>query len=326
MPKKSGFTLIELLVVIAIIGILTVIGYSTYSNIQASARDTKRKADVDAIAKALEDKYNPATGVYSDITALQGTDFTSGTVPTDNGASYYFSKDTPGNIKAFVVCTNTLEKSNQPYCKYSANGTTSQISSLATPAPASTPSSGGSSNTNTNNSLISQTISVSPPTTYWGITVNKANYTAENLCHDLLSIPVNSISIWSQGSWEDHLCTQTDTQASTLITPNAGYAINTSNSGSVVIQGSQTTNSPIPLTAGWNPISFVTVPTSINMASKLFSSLSTNGFSPIAVEVFSEGNWTVCNRSNCGSDFPITPGVGYLVRVGTGGAYNVPAN
>lgn len=52
--RKRGFTLIELLIVVAIIGILTVLVVIAFQNSQAKARDVKRKADIKAIAAALE--------------------------------------------------------------------------------------------------------------------------------------------------------------------------------------------------------------------------------------------------------------------------------
>lgn len=73
LPKlKKGFTLIELLVVIIIIGILAALGAASYSNAQAKSRDSKRKADLQAIRQALElyfqtnDVYPPTvtTGGY----------------------------------------------------------------------------------------------------------------------------------------------------------------------------------------------------------------------------------------------------------------------
>lgn len=50
----KGFTLIELLVVIAILAILSMVGLALFSNVQKSVRDAKRKADLNAIVKALE--------------------------------------------------------------------------------------------------------------------------------------------------------------------------------------------------------------------------------------------------------------------------------
>src|SRR5581483_1677552 len=56
--KHSGFTLIELLVVIAIIGLLASIVLVSLNNTRAKARDTRRKADLAQISKALMIYYN----------------------------------------------------------------------------------------------------------------------------------------------------------------------------------------------------------------------------------------------------------------------------
>src|SRR3990167_11030107 len=52
--KSKGFTLIELLVVIAIIGILASFAIASFTSAQAKGRDSRRKADLDAVSKALE--------------------------------------------------------------------------------------------------------------------------------------------------------------------------------------------------------------------------------------------------------------------------------
>src|SRR4030067_3465886 len=60
--KPSGFTLIELLVVIAIIGILASFAFASFTSAQAKGRDSRRKADLDAIVKALELYKSDSTG------------------------------------------------------------------------------------------------------------------------------------------------------------------------------------------------------------------------------------------------------------------------
>ncbi len=85
--KKTarGFTLIELLVVISIIAILSVIGMVVFTGVQKNARDAVKKADLNAMSKAMEVVYS-SEGAYR---ALQPTDFASGSVPkTPEGEDY----------------------------------------------------------------------------------------------------------------------------------------------------------------------------------------------------------------------------------------------
>ena len=58
-----GFTLIELLIVIVLIGILTSIGIFAFMSSQRKSRDSRRKADLSSITKALE-MYNNDVGTY----------------------------------------------------------------------------------------------------------------------------------------------------------------------------------------------------------------------------------------------------------------------
>lgn len=77
--KPKGFTLIELLVVISILAILSVIGMAVFSGVSKNARNARRKADVDAMAKVLE--VNKAANGYQG--ALQNGWFASGAIPKD---------------------------------------------------------------------------------------------------------------------------------------------------------------------------------------------------------------------------------------------------
>ncbi|MCL4366524.1 type II secretion system GspH family protein [Patescibacteria group bacterium] len=103
---ERGFTLIEMLVVIAVMGILAVMGIAIYSGIQQRARDSKRKADIDAIAKAYEGKYLTQ---YQEIT---DGDFTSGSIPKDPRDNAYFRFVSATGYK---VCAS-LDASSNPIC------------------------------------------------------------------------------------------------------------------------------------------------------------------------------------------------------------------
>lgn len=114
--KSSGFTLVELMIVVAIIAVLSVIGVTVFSGIQKDSRDARRRADIDAIASAMEANYGKTVaGQYSAITAGF---FANGVVPVD---------PTSTNVSPEGACPGV--------CKYCV---TQDATSARTPAACST--------------------------------------------------------------------------------------------------------------------------------------------------------------------------------------------
>lgn len=97
-----GFTMIELLVVTTIIIVITSIGLVSYTSANRSARNGKRKADMEMVRQALvlyrtDNTSYPAT---SNFTTMLTTiaDYTSATTVSDpkNDATYFYSYASDG--------------------------------------------------------------------------------------------------------------------------------------------------------------------------------------------------------------------------------------
>lgn len=85
----KGFTLIELLVVISIIAIISVVAITLFTKVTDSANDAKRKADVAAIASAMEANYDAASSKYDTTKITSGLGFGGGSVPAPPEGGQY---------------------------------------------------------------------------------------------------------------------------------------------------------------------------------------------------------------------------------------------
>lgn len=101
--KSKGFTLVELLVAISIVAVLATIGFTLFQTTQASARDAKRRSDIDSMATALETHFDAATGVY---TALDGSWFVDKIVPVDplNTGDYVYAVTMGASNGTYTAC------------------------------------------------------------------------------------------------------------------------------------------------------------------------------------------------------------------------------
>lgn len=95
---RPGFTLIELLVVISIIGILAAFIVASFTSAQKKARDAKRKADLDAVKKAL---------------SLASSDCTGGGYPSVGGLSAGDVRYASPNLSSYLQTLNYIKQAPQ---------------------------------------------------------------------------------------------------------------------------------------------------------------------------------------------------------------------
>jgi len=71
--SKKGFTLVELLVVVSIIAIMSVVAYTAVGGNQVTARNAKRKQDINSIQSALQSFYFTNAAYPTDLTTANLT-------------------------------------------------------------------------------------------------------------------------------------------------------------------------------------------------------------------------------------------------------------
>lgn len=74
--RNRGFTIVELLIVIVVIGILALIVITTYSGIQAKARNAKRQTDLKSIQTQLEAFFSQ-NGYYPSLADMNSSTWLS---------------------------------------------------------------------------------------------------------------------------------------------------------------------------------------------------------------------------------------------------------
>jgi prepilin-type N-terminal cleavage/methylation domain-containing protein len=74
--RNQGFTIVELLIVIVVIGILALLVITTYSGIQAKARNAKRQSDLSSLQTQLEAFFSQ-NGYYPNITDMNSSTWLS---------------------------------------------------------------------------------------------------------------------------------------------------------------------------------------------------------------------------------------------------------
>lgn len=116
LPASKGFTLIELMVVVTIIAFLSVIGIVAFTNAQKQARDGRRRADIEAIATALES--NRTAGQYPVVNCASTTIFAGGKCPTDPDPAKSYTGIPLPDLNTFAVCAILEIPAGEKFCKY----------------------------------------------------------------------------------------------------------------------------------------------------------------------------------------------------------------
>lgn len=137
--RDQGFTIVELLIVIVVIGILAALVLNSFQGVQARARDTERRTDINAVTTQLEVYYNDNGGypAIADLTDtawvqanLQGLDLEAlndprGFALNAAGGSYTYTPAAVGCATGACVSFSMsadLERSTpDPYVKNSLN-------------------------------------------------------------------------------------------------------------------------------------------------------------------------------------------------------------
>lgn len=112
--KNQGFTIVELLIVIVVIGILAGLVLNSFQGVQARARDTERRTDINSVATQLEVYYNdkggyPAAGDLANATAATAQAWISGNL---KGADADAFKDPKGVQLGTTASTYTYNNNN----------------------------------------------------------------------------------------------------------------------------------------------------------------------------------------------------------------------
>ena len=102
--NKTGFSLFELLVVISIIGIIVAVGAVSYSSAQKKARDVRRREDIQAVSKALEQYYS-VSNVYI-VGCNPGSDYLLGGLPNDPKNTGVYIYSWLCGTDSYCVCAN----------------------------------------------------------------------------------------------------------------------------------------------------------------------------------------------------------------------------
>jgi len=123
--RSSGFTIIELLIVIVVIAILAGLVLNAFGNIQARARDTERRNDINAIHTQLELYHGDNSSYPAALADLENLNAEALVAPgTDEDYTYATTPDdceTDANDCATYTLSADLEAEEGTFSRNSLN-------------------------------------------------------------------------------------------------------------------------------------------------------------------------------------------------------------
>lgn len=109
--RNQGFTIVELLIVIVVIGILALLVITTYSGIQAKARNSKRQTDIQSLQTQLE-AYFSQNGYYPSLGDMNSSSWLGSNMKSlDQNA--LIDPSSPNNSKTLVASPTAKSYSYQ---------------------------------------------------------------------------------------------------------------------------------------------------------------------------------------------------------------------
>ncbi len=128
--NNKGFTIVELLIVIVVIGILALLVITTYSGIQAKARNSKRQTDLASIQTHLEAFYNE-NGYYPNRDDMNTASFVSGQLKGMDATALHDPSNADQNSATPFVSAPSAAAKSYAYAPLSASDTACEGASPA---------------------------------------------------------------------------------------------------------------------------------------------------------------------------------------------------
>lgn len=111
MKKTHGFTLMEILITITIMSLLGAVAFTSYGALSKSARDSRRKSDIENMKGALE-IYKSANGTYPTTNSSWSGICANAGAKTDSGSSGYIPDLAPAYLQKLPHDPKESKKNN----------------------------------------------------------------------------------------------------------------------------------------------------------------------------------------------------------------------